>query len=53
MKFALIIDGVVKQVQPYFQDGFIEVGDDVCCEMLLVDGEFINPPIEEHTEPLI
>ena len=45
MKYALIIDGVVKQVQPYFQDGFVEVDETVFCGMILQNGEFVKPPM--------
>lgn len=34
MKYALIIDGVVTQVQPNEETGFIEVDDDVVCGMI-------------------
>ena len=34
MKYALIENGIVKQVQPYTQVGFVEVPDYVCYGMV-------------------
>lgn len=49
MKYALIIDGRVKQIQPYAQAGFVECPDGVFCEFLAVkndvEWEFTAPPI--------
>jgi hypothetical protein len=44
MKYALIKDGIVVQVQPDAQDGFVEIADDVCCGQIFQDGSFVNPP---------
>jgi hypothetical protein len=45
MKYALIISGVVKQVQPNKQDGFIEVENNIICGMLYDGTSFSNPVI--------
>lgn len=44
MKYALIVNGVVEQVQPNKQEGFIKVDDSVVCGMVY-DGKdtFSNP----------
>lgn len=47
MKYFLIDDsGIVKQVQPYFEEGFMETDrDDVVCGMVMnKDGSFSLPP---------
>jgi len=43
MKHVLIIDGVVKQVQPNKQEGFIEVEDNVVCGMMFDGIDFTTP----------
>lgn len=43
MKYALIESGVVVQIQPNKQDGFIEVDNSVVCGMIGHDGGFIIP----------
>lgn len=45
MKYALIIDNIVVQVQPNEQEGFIKVGDDVVCGMIKEGDTFVNPII--------
>ena len=49
MKYALIKDNVVAQVQPDKQEGFILVDDNVYPSMLLEKGKFVMP--EPETEP--
>ena len=44
MKYALIESGVVVQVQPNEQNGFIEVADNIHCG-LLYNGETFTPPV--------
>lgn len=44
MKYALIIDGKVEQVQPNEEIGFVEVEDDVVCGMVITIDGFIIPP---------
>lgn len=44
MKYALIIDGIVKQVQPNEEIGFVEVDDEVVCGMVKEGAGFIIPP---------
>lgn len=46
MKYALIIDGIVEQLQPNKQDGFIEVADNIVCGMIQTDTDFIVPEID-------
>ncbi len=46
MKFALIENGIVLQIQPNKQDGFIEVDDSVICGMLVDGGVFTTPEPE-------
>ena len=44
MKYAKISGGIVEQVQPYHEEGFVEVPDDVVCGMLdNGDGTFSIP----------
>ena len=44
MKYALIENGIVKQVQPYTQTGFIKVDETVICGMVdNGDGTFSLP----------
>ena len=41
MKYAKIVDGVVVQIQPNDEEGFIEVPDDVVCgQTMQEDGTF-------------
>ena len=42
--FARIVEGVVKQVQPNYQEGFVRVGSGVFCGQVSLDGGFVNPP---------
>lgn len=46
MKYALIENGIVVQVQSKKADGFIDVGDCVVCGMIMVDGAFADPQPE-------
>ena len=47
MKYAKITDNVVVQVQPYLEDGFIEVDDSTFCGMIdNGDGAFTTPEPE-------
>lgn len=46
MKYALIKDDVVVQIQGYKQEGFVEVIDSTVCGMLKTDNGFINPEPE-------
>jgi hypothetical protein len=44
MKYAKITNGIVEQIQPNQEDGFIEVSDDVICGQVdNGDGSFSNP----------
>lgn len=43
MKYALIIDGKVEQVQPNEEIGFVEVDDEVVCGMVKEGVNFIIP----------
>ena len=45
MKYALIIEGTVSQIQYAPQRGFIEVPDDATCGMRY-DGQFLYPPLK-------
>ena len=51
MAFILMQDGIVVQKQPYPQEGFVEVTNDVVCGMVLQDGIFVNPPPSEPSAP--
>ncbi|MBO9589053.1 hypothetical protein [Devosia sp.] len=42
--FVKISNGVVVQVQPYIEEGFVEAPDDVVCEMIWDGHAFIDPP---------
>jgi hypothetical protein len=42
--YFLIVDGVVVQKQPYWEEGFIEGPSDVVPGYLYSNGEFISPP---------
>lgn len=44
MKYAKIIDNTIVQIQPYIQDGFIPVPDNVCAGMIKDGDNFIVPP---------
>lgn len=43
MKYALIENGVVTQMQPNMQDGFIQVNDSVVCGMIQDGDNFTSP----------
>lgn len=43
MKYVKCIDGVVTQVQPYFEEGFVQAPNDVVAGMLYEDGKFSCP----------
>ena len=43
MKYALITDGIVSQIQPNKQDGFIKVDDSVVCGMIKEGDNFTLP----------
>lgn len=52
MKFAKITGGVVEQIQPYIENGFVEVPDDTIPGMLdNGDGTFSNPPPDPEPVP--
>lgn len=46
MKYALIVNNKVEQVQPNSKDGFVKVEDNVVCGMVLNNGVYENPVIE-------
>lgn len=49
MKFALIENGIVKQIQPNAQVGFIEVPDStVAGQIDNGDGTYISPPLTQE-----
>lgn len=52
MKYALIIDNIVVQIQPNPQDGFIEVEDNICCGMIEQGITFVNPVFEKTPEEI-
>lgn len=52
MKYALIIDNIVVQVQPNPQDGFIEVEDNICCGMIKEGDTFVNPIVTKTQEEI-
>lgn len=52
MKYALIIDNIVVQVQPNEQEGFVEVSDDVACGMIKEGDIFVNPIITKTLEEI-
>lgn len=43
MRYAKIIAGVVVQIQPNDESGFVEVPDNVICGMIQDGANFINP----------
>ncbi len=47
--YFLIVDGVVVQKQPYFEEGFIEGPDYVVVGYLYSNGVFTAPPIPDET----
>ena len=47
MKYALIIDNAVTQIQLKPRDGFIAVPDDVVCGQIKDGDSFTNPPAKE------
>ena len=48
MKYAKIESNKVVQVQPYPEDGFVEIPDSIVCGMIKeTDGTFVNPPIPQ------
>lgn len=50
MAWVKIVDNVVTQKQPYQEDGFEEVSDDVVCgQIKQSDGSFANPTPPELT----
>ena len=54
MKYAKIVGGVVTQVQPYIEKGFIEVPDDIVYGMIQqADGSFIAPAPDTLTPFLL
>ncbi len=46
--YFLIVDGIVVQKQPYFEDGFIEGPDYVVPGYLYSNGVFTAPPIPDE-----
>jgi hypothetical protein len=49
MRYAKIEKGIVVQVQPNNDIGFIEVTDDVVCGQLQEGDTFVNPPVIPKT----
>ena len=49
MVWVKIENNVVIQKQPYKEDGFIEVADDVFCTQIQDGDLFVNPPIIPKT----
>jgi hypothetical protein len=50
MAWVKIVDNVVTQKQPYQEDGFVEVSDNVVCgQIKQSDGSFANPTPPELT----
>lgn len=47
--YYLVVDGVVVQKQPYWEEGFIEGPDYVAPGYLYSDGVFTAPPIPDET----
>lgn len=52
MKYALIIDNIVVQVQPNPKDGFINIEDSICCGMIKQGNTFVNPVFEKTEEQI-
>jgi hypothetical protein len=44
MKYALIENNIVIQIQPNLEEGFVEVSDDIVCGMVQVGDSFVVPP---------
>jgi len=50
MKYALVENGMVKQIQPNIQDGFIEVENSIICGMVTSDNiTFTVPPQSQES----
>jgi len=49
MKYALIINDVIKQIQPKFETGFILVPDETIAGQILSGGVYIDPPLAPKT----
>ena len=50
MAWVKIVDNIVVQKQPYQEDGFVEVSDNVVCgQIKQSDGSFANPTPPELT----
>lgn len=45
--YFLVVDGVVVQKQPYWEEGFIEGPDDVIVGYFYANGVFTPPPVPE------
>lgn len=52
MKYALIKDNIVIQIQPNKEKGFIEVKDYVICGMVKTDAGFIIPEVVKTPEEI-
>ena len=44
MKYALIKNNIVEQMQPYHEDGFVEVPNNTVCGMIKNGDNFDTPP---------
>jgi len=44
MAWIKIENNIVVQKQPYQENGFVEVADDVYCGMIKQGDDFVNPP---------
>lgn len=49
MRYALIKNKVVVQIDCNDRDGFVEVGDNVVCGMICKNDNFVLPPTPEKT----
>ena len=50
MKYALIENNIVTQIQPNLEEGFVEVSDDIVCGMVQQGNEFVLPPKQFENE---
>lgn len=50
MKYVMIKNNIVSQVQPNKQDGYIEADDNVVCGMALIDDKFYSLGKYEYIE---
>jgi len=49
MKYALLQDDVIIQIQPNFEAGFISVPDKTIAGQILSGGVYVNPPLIPKT----